>query len=66
MKISFYLNSLLGSLGLSDSGILGGVVYECMRCGTQVTVEELSDYRRLNVFAASGSLERLDNLLLSN
>jgi DNA-directed RNA polymerase subunit P len=27
---------------LSDSGILGGVVYECMRCGTHVTVEELS------------------------
>lgn len=42
MKISFYLKSLLGRLGLSDSGILGGVVYECMRCGTQVTVEELS------------------------
>jgi DNA-directed RNA polymerase subunit P len=42
MKISFYLNSLLGRLGLSDSGSLGGVVYECMRCGTQVTVEELS------------------------
>ena len=42
MKIGFYLNSLLARLGLSDSGFLGGVVYECMRCGTQVTVEELS------------------------
>jgi DNA-directed RNA polymerase subunit P len=42
MKISFYLNSLLERLGLSDSGTLGGVVYECMRCGTHVTVEELS------------------------
>ena len=41
MKISFYLNSLLGSLGLSDSGILGGVVYEFMRCDTHVTVEEV-------------------------
>lgn len=29
-------------MGLSESGMLGGVVYECMRCGTQVTVEELS------------------------
>jgi DNA-directed RNA polymerase subunit P len=41
-KISFYFYCQLGRLGLSDSGILGGVVYECMRCGTHVTVEELS------------------------
>jgi DNA-directed RNA polymerase subunit P len=41
-KISFYFYCLQGCLGLSDSGILGGVVYECMRCGTHVTVEELS------------------------
>lgn len=42
IKISFYFYCIQGSLGLSDSGILGGVVYDCMRCGTHVTVEELS------------------------
>lgn len=42
IKISFYFYCLQECLGLSDSGILGGVVYECMRCGTHVTVEELS------------------------
>lgn len=42
IKISFYFYCLQRNLKLSDLGILGGVVYECMRCGTHVTVEELS------------------------
>jgi DNA-directed RNA polymerase subunit P len=25
-----------------ESGVLGNVTYECMRCGTNVTIEELS------------------------
>ena len=25
-----------------ESGVLGSVTYECMRCGTNVTIEELS------------------------
>ena len=27
---------------MTSSDVLGGVTYECMRCGTAVTVEELS------------------------
>ncbi|HET7390030.1 MAG TPA: hypothetical protein VI278_13390 [Nitrososphaeraceae archaeon] len=27
---------------MTSSEVLGGVTYECMRCGTTVTVEELS------------------------
>jgi DNA-directed RNA polymerase subunit P len=41
-RISIYWYSGLKLIRMSDSGTLGGVIYECMRCGTHVTVEELS------------------------
>jgi len=33
---------LIYSIQMTSSEVLGGVTYECMRCGTTVTVEELS------------------------
>jgi DNA-directed RNA polymerase subunit P len=33
---------LIYSIQMTSSEVLGGVTYECMRCGTIVTVEELS------------------------
>lgn len=36
IKLFFYVSNIM------ESGVLGNVIYECMRCGTNVTIEELS------------------------
>lgn len=36
IKLIQYISNIM------ESGVLGSVTYECMRCGTNVTIEELS------------------------
>ena len=46
------LSSIEGSD--SQTKVFGGVVYECVRCGSKVTADELSQLLRSNAFAVIG------------